>query len=93
MPTTFVTLFFKDTKKYIFCLPGNPVSAGVCTHLFVLPYLRSVSGKKIIIHSLKAKVNNAYLVFSIIVQLYFIIIYIDITHEFIANTSYQWIGH
>lgn len=58
MPTTFVTLFFKDTKKYIFCLPGNPVSAGVCTHLFVLPYLRSISGKKIIIHSLKAKLTH-----------------------------------
>ncbi|XP_060843810.1 gephyrin isoform X1 [Rhopalosiphum padi] len=59
MPTTFVTLFFKDKKKYIFCLPGNPVSAGVCTHLFLLPYLRSVSGKKIIIHSLKAKLTHS----------------------------------
>jgi gephyrin len=68
MPTTFVTLFFKDKKKYIFCLPGNPVSAGVCTHLFLLPYLRSVSGKKIIIHSLKAKVNNMYLLFNLIVH-------------------------
>lgn len=58
MPTTFVTLMFKDKKKYIFCLPGNPVSAGVCTHLFLLPYLRSVSGKELIVHSLKAKVNN-----------------------------------
>jgi len=66
MPTTFVTLIFKDKKKYIFCLPGNPVSAGVCTHLFLLPYLRSVSGNKLIIHSLKAKVNNKYLLFSIV---------------------------
>lgn len=70
MPTTFVTLIFKDKKKYIFCLPGNPVSAGVCTHLFLLPYLRSVSGKKLIIHSLKAKVNNKYLLFSIIVHIH-----------------------
>lgn len=57
MPTTFATLIFKDKQKYIFCLPGNPVSAGVCTHLFLLPYLRSVSGKKLIIHSLKAKLT------------------------------------
>lgn len=61
MSTTFVTFIFKEKKKYIFCLPGNPVSAGVCTHLFLLPYLRSVSGKNIIIHSLKAKVNSLYL--------------------------------
>ncbi|XP_060857084.1 gephyrin [Metopolophium dirhodum] len=59
MPTTFVTLIFKDKKKYIFCLPGNPVSAGVCTHLFLLPYLRSVSGNKLIIHSLKAKLTHS----------------------------------
>lgn len=56
MPTTFVTLSYKDQKKYVICLPGNPVSAGVCTHLFVLPYLRSVSGRKSIIHSFKAEV-------------------------------------
>ncbi|XP_025190932.1 gephyrin [Melanaphis sacchari] len=59
MPTTFVTLFFKEKKKYVFCLPGNPVSAGVCTHLFLLPYLRSVSGKQTIVHSLKAKLTHS----------------------------------
>lgn len=58
MPTTFVTLNFNNKKKCIFCLPGNPVSAGVCSHLFLLPYLRIVSGKKSIIRSFKAKVNK-----------------------------------
>lgn len=58
MPTTFVTLSFNDKKKYVFCLPGNPVSAGVCTHLFLLPFLRMVSGRKSIIHSFKAMVNT-----------------------------------
>lgn len=57
MPTTFATLYFKGKKKYVFCLPGNPVSAGVCTHLFLLPYLRIVSHKKSIVYSFKAKVN------------------------------------
>lgn len=61
MPTTFATLSFKNKKKYIFCLPGNPVSAGVCTHLFLLPYLRSVSGRQTIIHNFKAKVKYVFL--------------------------------
>jgi gephyrin len=58
MPSTFVTLNYKDKKKCIFCLPGNPVSAGVCTHLFLLPYLRLISGRKSIVHSFKAKANT-----------------------------------
>lgn len=57
MPTTFATLNFNGKKKIVFCLPGNPVSAGVCTHLFLLPYLRSVSGRKTIFNYFKAKVH------------------------------------
>jgi len=57
MPTTFVTLHFNNKKKYVFCLPGNPVSAGVCTHLILLPFLRSVSGRNSITHSFQATVN------------------------------------
>lgn len=56
MPSTFVTLYFKEKKKYVFSLPGNPVSAGVCTHLFLLPYLRMISDRKSITHCFKAKV-------------------------------------
>ncbi|ESO08664.1 hypothetical protein HELRODRAFT_74817, partial [Helobdella robusta] len=44
LPTTFATLFYKDKKKYIFGLPGNPVSAIVTFHLFALPALRKMSG-------------------------------------------------
>lgn len=48
-PTTFATLPFKDTDgtrttKTIFSLPGNPASAVVTFHLFVLPSLHQQSG-------------------------------------------------
>ncbi|XP_012215540.1 gephyrin [Linepithema humile] len=39
-PTTFATCLYKNKKKYFLCLPGNPVSAFVTAHLFVLPLLR-----------------------------------------------------
>lgn len=38
-PITFATCSYKDKKKYLLCLPGNPVSATVTTYLFVLPLL------------------------------------------------------
>ena len=28
----------------VFCLPGNPGAAAICTQIFVLPFLRSISG-------------------------------------------------
>ncbi len=48
-PTTFATVPFKDNSgdripKVIFSLPGNPVSAIVTFHLFVLPSLHHASG-------------------------------------------------
>ncbi|XP_050528251.1 molybdenum cofactor synthesis protein cinnamon isoform X2 [Daktulosphaira vitifoliae] len=58
LPTTFATLNFEKKKKFIFCLPGNPVSAGVCTHLFVLPFLRSAAGRSHIFYSLKAMLTH-----------------------------------
>ena len=30
----------------VFCLPGNPGAAAICTQVFVLPFLRSVTGLK-----------------------------------------------
>jgi gephyrin len=45
-PTTFATLFFGGTKKLIFGLPGNPASATVTAHLFVLPACRKLSGSQ-----------------------------------------------
>jgi gephyrin len=48
-PTTFATVPVKDNngnrvKKLIFALPGNPASAVVTYHLFVLPSLHYASG-------------------------------------------------
>ncbi|KJX94675.1 molybdenum cofactor biosynthesis protein [Zymoseptoria brevis] len=48
-PTTFATIPFKsssgeDVTKVIFSLPGNPASAVVTYHLFVLPALHKMAG-------------------------------------------------
>ena len=48
-PTTFATVLFKDNSgerqvRPIFSLPGNPASAVVTYHLFVLPLLHRMSG-------------------------------------------------
>lgn len=48
-PTTFATVPFKTNTgehetRLIFSLPGNPASAIVTSHLFVLPALRKTSG-------------------------------------------------
>ncbi|KAF2829465.1 hypothetical protein CC86DRAFT_318798 [Ophiobolus disseminans] len=50
-PTTFATVPVKDddgnrVNKVIFSLPGNPASAVVCFHLFVLPSLHQQAGIK-----------------------------------------------
>ncbi|MCJ1414032.1 hypothetical protein MMC32_000357 [Xylographa parallela] len=50
-PTTFATIPFKnnagdDDTRLIFSLPGNPASAVVTLHLFVLPSLQAASGEK-----------------------------------------------
>lgn len=41
-PTTFATCRFEDRRKYFLCLPGNPVSATVTAHLFLLPLLNEI---------------------------------------------------
>ncbi|XP_012254340.2 gephyrin isoform X1 [Athalia rosae] len=43
-PTTYATCEYNKTKKYILCLPGNPVSATVTAQLFALPLLKRLSG-------------------------------------------------
>ena len=46
-PTTFATIpQGKRPSKLVFALPGNPVSAIVAFHLFVLPALRRMAGWK-----------------------------------------------
>ncbi|KAF5094222.1 hypothetical protein D0Z00_003638 [Geotrichum galactomycetum] len=52
-PTTFVTVPARDdgcntnsyAEKVVFALPGNPASASVTFHLFVLPALRKMAGQ------------------------------------------------
>ncbi|XP_014247027.1 gephyrin [Cimex lectularius] len=47
-PTTFATCTGMDgNTKYLFCLPGNPVSATVTCHLLVLPMLKALSGQQV----------------------------------------------
>lgn len=43
-PTTFATCSFNGAQKYIFALPGNPVSALVTSQIFVVPALMYVMG-------------------------------------------------
>ncbi|TKR57567.1 hypothetical protein L596_030812 [Steinernema carpocapsae] len=48
-PATFSTITNKHgKKKFIFSLPGNPVSVFVCMELFVLPFLKKLSGQNVI---------------------------------------------
>ncbi len=44
-PTTFATLQWKGHAKIVLGLPGNPVSATVTSHLYVIPACRALSGK------------------------------------------------
>ncbi|XP_063217717.1 gephyrin [Bacillus rossius redtenbacheri] len=43
-PTTFATCEYDGKRKLVLGLPGNPVSATVTSHLYVLPALRKMSG-------------------------------------------------
>uniref|UniRef100_A0A0N4ZE17 MoCF_biosynth domain-containing protein n=1 Tax=Parastrongyloides trichosuri TaxID=131310 RepID=A0A0N4ZE17_PARTI len=47
LPTTFATGKYRSKdKRYIFALPGNPVSSLVSAYLFVIPALLKMSGLK-----------------------------------------------
>ncbi|XP_076035898.1 gephyrin-like [Oratosquilla oratoria] len=43
-PTTFATCEYEGKKKLILGLPGNPVSATVTSHLYLLPLCRKMAG-------------------------------------------------
>jgi gephyrin len=43
-PTTLATLEWEKRRKLILGLPGNPVSATVTAHLYVLPACRKMAG-------------------------------------------------
>uniref|UniRef100_A0A671SQN9 Gephyrin n=1 Tax=Sinocyclocheilus anshuiensis TaxID=1608454 RepID=A0A671SQN9_9TELE len=44
LPTSFATVDMDGSRKLIFALPGNPVSAVVTCNLFVIPALRKMQG-------------------------------------------------
>jgi len=59
-PTTLATLELKGAKKVVLGLPGNPVSATVTAHLYVLPACRVLAGSKTPFQGLlKAKLYNS----------------------------------
>ena len=58
-PTTFATLKWKEKSKIVLGLPGNPVSATVTSHLYVLPAARFLSGySKPFTAKVKARLPN-----------------------------------
>ncbi|KAK9301855.1 hypothetical protein QLX08_005954 [Tetragonisca angustula] len=59
-PTTFATCFFQNKKKYLLCLPGNPVSATVTMNLFALPLLKQLCKDTSIPIIVLAKLMSSY---------------------------------
>lgn len=51
--------FFTRKSKYVFCLPGNPVSAFVTFLLFVKPALDKLSGHHSVLFTGKARLEKA----------------------------------
>uniref|UniRef100_A0A0K0DF74 MoCF_biosynth domain-containing protein n=1 Tax=Angiostrongylus cantonensis TaxID=6313 RepID=A0A0K0DF74_ANGCA len=45
LPTTFATGVVDGEKKFVFALPGNPVSSWVTAQLFAIPFLRKAAGQ------------------------------------------------
>lgn len=74
-PTTFATCFFQNKKKYLLCLPGNPVSATVTMNLFALPLLKQLCKDTSIPTIVLAKVCNIFIYFKlltyVILNMYF----------------------
>ncbi|XP_018406290.1 PREDICTED: gephyrin [Cyphomyrmex costatus] len=59
-PTTFATCTFLGKKKYILCLPGNPVSALVTAHLFLLPLVNKLHFNNSEPIIMQAKLTSSY---------------------------------
>ncbi|KJH52333.1 molybdopterin binding domain protein [Dictyocaulus viviparus] len=54
LPTTFATGVIDGERKFVFALPGNPVSSWVTAQLFAIPLLRKAAGHvKIFQHQIK----------------------------------------
>lgn len=70
-PTTFATVPNANggQPKLMFGLPGNPVSASVTFHLFVLPALRKLAGyEKYMWPSVQAEVRDKIVVIVMVLS-------------------------
>lgn len=76
-PTTFATCSFQNRKKYILCLPGNPVSATVTMHLFALPLIKKLCKDSSTPIILKAKVCNTFIYFKLLICVVFNVYFND----------------
>lgn len=70
-PTTFATCLFQNKKKYLLCLPGNPVSATVTMNLFALPLLKQLCKDFSTPTIVSAKVCNLFMYFKLLVCIVF----------------------
>ncbi|XP_076276474.1 molybdenum cofactor synthesis protein cinnamon [Lasioglossum baleicum] len=59
-PTTFATCIFEGRERYLFCLPGNPVSATVTMRLFALPALKFLCKDDSVPTILEVKLTSSY---------------------------------
>ena len=57
-PTTFATIERNGARKYIFGLPGNPVSAQVTCMLFVVPLIKLLNGRSDWRHEMRTVTLN-----------------------------------
>ncbi|XP_015109659.1 gephyrin [Diachasma alloeum] len=59
-PTTFATCQYDGKIKYFVCLPGNPVSATVTSHLFAIPLLHRLAGNYARPVVVRARLTSSY---------------------------------
>lgn len=92
-PTTFATCIFEDQKKkLLFCLPGNPVSATVTFHLYVLPALKTIAGfKEPFPTEISAKVRILFYLLINFFKYYVIVVQIDFkNYLYRLKQNYSW---
>ncbi|XGW05926.1 hypothetical protein V3C99_016356 [Haemonchus contortus] len=59
LPTTFATGMVDGERKFVFALPGNPVSSWVTAQLFAVPLLRKIAGhSRIFQNVLKVRISQ-----------------------------------
>ncbi|XP_077264401.1 molybdenum cofactor synthesis protein cinnamon [Temnothorax americanus] len=85
-PTTFATCTFLGKNKYLLCLPGNPVSATVTAHLFLLPLLNEMHGNFSQPVIVRAKLTSSY---NLDPRPEYARAYLEWTHEEVLPMAYS----